>query len=445
MTAAAAFGLLPASAHSDENNPPVISYSIDGIVGTNGWYRGSLAGAFVTLHWKVESTGDTTTKGCNSIKINAPETGTTRTCTATNSAGTTAVTTKVIRVDADVPTLLAPAPWRGPDANGWYNHAFNVGWSGSDKTSGIASCTVLTYAGPDSANAAVQGTCTDVAGNSAAPRAFAFKYDGSPPVGVAPSPDRAPDSNGWYNHAVAIAWHGSDALSGLAACTALTYSGPDSGNAAVSGSCTDVAGNVSPAVAFALRYDHTPPAWKSLKARGENGKIVLAWRTSGGVSARVTRSPGEHGTTPSVVYSGQAQRFVDRRVRQGVHYRYTVDVVDAAGNPAIRTAVGIAKAALLFAPADGARLRAPRALAFAWQAKRGAAFYNIQLWRNGRKVGTFWPNRPRLLLRSPWSSVGGTHRFVPGRYTWFVWPGFGRRSGGRYGPLLGMSSFVITR
>ena len=59
------------------------------------------------------------------------------------------------------------------------------------------------------------------------------------------SPARAPDANGWYNHAVALTFAGSDATSGIASCGAPTYSGPDSGSASVAGVCQDVAGNTS--------------------------------------------------------------------------------------------------------------------------------------------------------------------------------------------------------
>ncbi len=33
----------------------------------------------------------------------------------------------------------------------------------------------------------------------------------------------------------------------------------------------------------------------------------------------------------------------------------------------------------------------------------------------------------------------------PGRYRWYVWPGFGARSKTRYGPLLGGSFFFVAR
>lgn len=54
-TAAAALGLalfliLAASAAA---STPTISYSIDGIPGTNGWYRGSTHGDNVIVHWSV--------------------------------------------------------------------------------------------------------------------------------------------------------------------------------------------------------------------------------------------------------------------------------------------------------------------------------------------------------------------------------------------------------
>jgi hypothetical protein len=74
----------------------------------------------------------------------------------------------VIKIDADPPTGVSAAAGRTPDHNGWYNHTVGVTWSGSDATSGIASCTSISYSGPDSGTATANGTCTDQAGNSSA-------------------------------------------------------------------------------------------------------------------------------------------------------------------------------------------------------------------------------------------------------------------------------------
>ena len=140
--------------------------------------------------------------------------------------------------DGTDPTVTA-TPSRNPDSNGWYNHSLSVGFTGSDAVSGIESCVPpQTYAGPDSANASVSGTCQDHAGNTGS-RAFSLSYDGTGPV-VTATPSRAPDSNGWYNHVLTVTFSGTDAMSGLDSCVpAQSYSGPDDPTASVNGSCTD--------------------------------------------------------------------------------------------------------------------------------------------------------------------------------------------------------------
>src|SRR5207302_1437634 len=148
---------------------------------------------------------------------------------------------------------------RAPNANGWYRSPVTVTWNGSDKTSGIASCpNSATYSTGDSASAALSATCTDQAGNSAS-ASFALKYDSTAPV-LAPSPDRAPNANGWYRSPVTVTWNGSDKTSGVASCpSSSTYSTPDSANASLSATCTDQAGN-SASTSFPPKYDSTAPA-----------------------------------------------------------------------------------------------------------------------------------------------------------------------------------------
>src|SRR5207247_9066016 len=110
-------------------------------------------------------------------------------------------------------------------------------------------------------SAGTAATCDQHAGNSA-PMSFPLKYDATAPV-VAPSPDRAPNANGWYRNPVTITWNGSDATSGIASCpSSATYSGPDSAGAAPSVVCTDQAGN-SASTSFPLKYDSTPPVASS--------------------------------------------------------------------------------------------------------------------------------------------------------------------------------------
>ena len=168
---------VPSSAAADSLT---ITYTVDGISGANGWYRGSAGGNYIVVHWHV-SDPSATTVGCElGLKIMGPTTGFTSSCSA-QSGPETATKSLVVKIDADPPTGVTASLGRSPDVNGWYNHAVGVSWSGSDATSGIASCTSLTYGGPDSASAAVGGGCTDNAGNSAS-SPVAISFDATAPA-----------------------------------------------------------------------------------------------------------------------------------------------------------------------------------------------------------------------------------------------------------------------
>src|SRR5262245_36491876 len=277
-----------------DDTPPSVTYAIDGINGTNSWYRGSAGGNFVVVHWTVSDPDSpiSSTSGCEpAIRIDGPNPGTTRTCTATSDGGTTAVTTKTIKVDADPPTGVSAAAARIPDQSGWYNLGVGITWSGSDATSGMASCTSITYTGPDSGSASPGGSCTDQAGNSSGAVTYPLKFDNTPPS-VSAGASRGTDSNGWYNHAVTISWSATDPISGVASCaSAVNYNGPDSANAAPSGTCTDQAGNTSGSVSFPLKFDDTAPGGISAAAaRGPdkngwyNHGVGINWNGSDGTS-----------------------------------------------------------------------------------------------------------------------------------------------------------------
>ena len=91
------------------------------------------------------------------------------------------------------------------------------------------------------------------------------RKDSSPP-GVSASAARGPDANGWYTSPVAFSFTGDDGASGVASCTSGTYSGPDGASAAVTGSCTDNAGNTG-SVTLTIKYDATPPTVLGVPAR----------------------------------------------------------------------------------------------------------------------------------------------------------------------------------
>jgi hypothetical protein len=362
---------------------------------------------------------------------------------------------KKVRRDA-TPPVIDVKPSRGPDSNGWYNRSLSVDFSGGDNLSGLAGCSpTRQYGGPDSGVAGVTGTCTDQAGNSRS-ATFTFQYDASPPSATA-RPDRKPDRKGWYNRTVKVDFDGSDATSGVASCApSVTYSGPDSGNTALSGTCTDRAANTSSAARFELRFDTRPPVLARLKAKPRPKDVLLQWHASDDASSfSVIRRPGLDGAKWSTIYTGTKDSFVDARVVGDVRYRYTVAASDDAGNEAVKgarvRAIGGSPAATkrtaarpaLIGPLNGARLAVPPLLT--WTAVPKASYYNVQLFRNGKKVLTAWPTRESLRLGRTWRFAGHAERLSLGRYRWYVWPGFGKRTETRYGKLVGTRTFVVTR
>ena len=142
--------------------PPVVTPIISGTLGSNGWYVTT-----VTVNWSIVDPESIilSTDGCDARTLSADTTATTLTCRAESDGGITTVG-KTFKIDKTAPGASSD-PARAADANGWYNHALTVSYSGSDATSGVDSCSApKTYSGPDSASATLSGTCTDKAGNT---------------------------------------------------------------------------------------------------------------------------------------------------------------------------------------------------------------------------------------------------------------------------------------
>lgn len=278
LAALLALLVLPAAARAVS-----VDYSVSGAQGANGWYVGP-----VTVRWTV-SADATSASGCDPvISLKSDTRGTKLTCIASTDADQ-ASRSVTIKIDQTPPTVTAVAPDRPPDAPGWYRAPVTVGWTGSDATSGIGSCTRTTYAGPDGP-ATLQGTCTDAAGNTSAPAAFGLGYDSTAPKLAAVSA-RAGDA------LVTVRWRATGAAAvtvtrtraARGALARTVYSGPgrrlvDSGLRNGVGyrytiTATDVAGNVAVAAARATPHSR-------LLAPGPGARVrrapVLRWRRIAG-------------------------------------------------------------------------------------------------------------------------------------------------------------------
>lgn len=78
-----------------------------------------------------------------------------------------------------------------------------------------------------------------------------------------------------------------------------------------------------------------------------------------------------------------------------------------------------------------------------WEKVKKARFYNVQVYRNGRKVLSSWPAAARLQMHKRWKFNGKSFRLRKGAYTWIVWPALGTRKKPHYGAMLGQSTFRI--
>jgi hypothetical protein len=374
------------------------------------------------------------------VAYSAPDSATASvTGSCTDKAGNTTTRSFGFKYDGTAPQIN-PTPERPPDSNGWYNEPLSVTFAGFDAVSGLqAACGSATrYEGPDGVFAVISGTCADNAGNVGF-GSMALKYDATAPQVSGASADRAPDGNGWYNKPVTIRFHGSDASSDVESCSVVDYAGPNNSSASVSGSCRDRAGNPSGVNAFSFKYDAAPPSVTKLTVKAGNRSAVLTWETSPDTGVvELARTAGQR-STRTIVYRGTGRTFTDTRLENGVRYRYALTGYDEAMNVATAEAVATPLAPLV-SPKAGAVVSAPPRLA--WRAVPKATYYNAQVWRNGR-IFSAWPKGTSVQLRRTWVYNGRRYRLTPGRYRWYVWPGFGKRAKRDFGRLIGSSAFVV--
>jgi hypothetical protein len=273
-----------------------------------------------------------------------------------------------------------------------------------------------------------------------------IKVDHTPPQVLPPQPSRPADYNGWFNHPLDLGFQGSDATSGVASCSSTTYSGPDGAGVTVTGTCRDVAGNVGSG-SFPLNFDSTPPAPPLVIATPGDRRIVLGWFTSPDTEGiEVVRYAPT--APPASVFSGPGNGHTDLGLTNGKSYRYVVVATDQAGNrsqsevSAVPTASAPPNPRNVLTPPNGARVSGPPMLR--WKPVRHASYYNLQLHRHGKLLSR-WPRKAHFQLKRKWRFGGKLRVLAPGRYRWYVWPGFGVRSAHRYGKRIVASKFTVVR
>lgn len=440
---------LPVTVKKDSTPPTVTGGSPSRGPDANGWYNHPVG---ITFNGSDATSG---LANCTSTTYGGPDSGSASfsgSCTdnAGNASGQTSF--GPIKYDATRPSVSVSLS-RGPDSNGWYNHPVDFHASGSDNLSGIASCNSGTFSG----GGTVAAGCTDNAGNASS-GSVGVNYDASAPTISSVTLDRAPDSDGWYNHPVRVTFHGSDGGSGLDSCTDVSYSGPDTSGTSVNGTCTDKAGNRAGGTSPSFKYDSTPPKITNVGVDWDDGSATLTWNASADTkSIEIDRTPGPNGPDAGAVFTGLSSSFEDKGLTNKVKYVYTINAFDDAGNKATEN-LTIVPAAKLYSPARGAAVTTPPLLG--WRKVPGASYYNLQVYFgaagkglrrvasvsvSGRKVLSAWPLQPHYRLRKSWKFKGKTRKLVVGHYRWYVYPGVGKRSANKYGPLIGQSDFYVKK
>jgi len=160
----------------------------------------------------------------------------------------------------------------------------------------------------------------------------------------------------------------------------------------------------------------------SLPADADHVEVVLNAR-----HAPTTRIDG------TVVYRGNGTS-TQVTVAPGRKTFVALFAVDAAGNtsrPTLQTL--LAPVASSLRPLDGSRLTGSPVLS--WKPVAGASYYNVQLFRNGKRVHVAWPGQPSYRLPATVLRAG--------TYVWFVWPALApKHASPKFAARIGRGTFT---
>jgi hypothetical protein len=132
--------------------------------------------------------------------------------------------------------------------------------------------------------------------------------------------------------------------------------------------------------------------------------------------------------------------LLDKPLPNDVRFEYSIRTFDQAGNPSSASKV-LGRASRILSPHYGTEVGSPPLVD--WTSVTRATYFNMQLWRSGRKILSVWPDKSSYHLRADWRFGGRHYALRQGTYRVYVWPGFGARSAADYGGLLGWTSFTV--
>jgi hypothetical protein len=250
-----------------DSTPPVITPTVSGTLGSNGWYTGD-----VQVSWSVTDAQSsiTASTGCDPTTISNDTAGMTLTCSATSAGGTSEQSITVKR-DTTPPVAALEVTAGTAGANGWYTSDVTVHTNGSDSISGPVTCTADQTQTSETAGTEFNGSCTNDAGLSTNATPLTIKVDKTGPTATLGVSAGTAGANGWYTSNVTVHTSGSDSISGPVTCTADQAQTTETAGAAFNGSCTNNAGLVTNAAPLIVMVDKTAPTAVAQSAAGVVG------------------------------------------------------------------------------------------------------------------------------------------------------------------------------
>jgi hypothetical protein len=299
-----------------DNDPPVITATIDPLPNSSGWHN-----QHVTVTFHCEDTLSGVASCPDPVVVNEEGAGQIVGGTTEDKAGNTASTSVTIHLDRTPPVISASAlPL--PNSNGWNNTDVDVSFSGIDNLSGMDTVTPMKTVGTEGADQWVEGTAADLAGN-VSHDSIRVNIDKTPPT-LTKNISPVPNSSGWNNIDTIVNFIAVDGLSGVESHSPPVTLTTEGANQLINGTATDMAGNTETAQAN-INLDKTPPSINATvspppnPAGWNNTDVKVVFAASDALSGLSTVTP------PAPIAT------------EGMNQTVSGTAVDLAGNPATTT------------------------------------------------------------------------------------------------------------
>ena len=303
-----------------DTTPPVITKTVTGTSGANGWYTSD-----VIIAWTVTDPESSVVidSGCGTQTFTTETVSAASSCSA-HSAGGSSSDSVNLKLDKTGPSASLSVTTGAAGSNGWYTSDVTVSTSGSDSISGPVSCTADQSLTTETTGTVFNGACTNDAGLSTDAAALTVKLDKTGPSASLSVIAGTLGLNGWYTSDVTIHTGGADVISDSVTCTADQSQTTETAGQIFNGQCTNGAGLSTPAAPLAVKLDKTAPL---ITVTGTNAITIEVYSSYTDTGATVTDNLD---SSVTVISSGS--------VDSDLVGDYTIyyDAVDAAGNHAVQ-------------------------------------------------------------------------------------------------------------